>query len=84
MYVIVKIYFFAKAREIVGKHEAELEISNVISYPELLDKIVQEFNLTSIRNTFILALNKEYIEEDEVITLKPGDELAVIPPLSGG
>lgn len=32
----------------------------------------------------VLALNQEYIEKDSVEPLKDGDEVALIPPISGG
>ena len=31
-----------------------------------------------------LALNEEYIPEGEVLPLKAGDVVALIPPISGG
>lgn len=32
----------------------------------------------------MLALNEEYIQSDDIIRLKNGDVIAVIPPISGG
>jgi len=34
--------------------------------------------------TLILAINEEYVDLDDRLTLKAGDEIALIPPLSGG
>ena len=34
--------------------------------------------------SMVLALNQEYVDMDTVITLHNDDEIAVIPPLSGG
>ena len=44
------------------------------------------FSLEVISDNFVLALNEQYILPDQLnkITLKAGDELAIIPPLSGG
>ncbi|KAJ8924412.1 hypothetical protein NQ315_007208 [Exocentrus adspersus] len=59
-------------------------VSSPIPYNLLLEKIVTTFSLESIQNNIILALNEQYCDSNTIITLKPGDELAVIPPLSGG
>ncbi len=32
----------------------------------------------------VLALNQEYLEKDATTGLKAGDEIAIIPPISGG
>lgn len=37
-----------------------------------------------VLGTCVLALNQEYVEQGAAIPLRTGDELAVIPPLSGG
>jgi len=44
------------------------------------------FRLKPIENNILLALNREYIElsDESVLTLRSADEIAVIPPLSGG
>lgn len=40
--------------------------------------------LASIKDTMNLAVNEAYLDMAEVISLKDGDEIAVIPPISGG
>ena len=42
------------------------------------------FRLQTIRNSAILSINQTYIEKDTSVTLSSGDEIAFIPPLSGG
>ena len=34
--------------------------------------------------SMVLALNQEYVDMDSIVTLHDDDEIAVIPPLSGG
>ena len=34
--------------------------------------------------SIVLAVNEEYIEPGEKVDLKAGDEVAFIPPISGG
>ncbi len=43
------------------------------------------FRLEVIQESMILAVNQEYIEtKEEQIDLCAGDEIALIPPISGG
>lgn len=79
----LKILFFAKSRELVGKDYAILTVPEKISYGHLLDIVVKEYSLELIKDSIILALNEEFCTEKE-FEIRPGDELAVIPPLSGG
>jgi len=46
-------------------------------YPKLANLVQDEENLT-------LALNEEYVPMGEVLKLKGGDTVALIPPISGG
>lgn len=80
----VKILFFAKAREIIGRKECYITVPRSVSYTNLTDKIIGQFKLESIRDTLILAVNEEFIPSDRILTLSEKDEIAVIPPLSGG
>nr|CAH7763140.1 unnamed protein product [Callosobruchus chinensis] len=84
MPVAVHILFFAKAREIVGKTETKFLTDSPIKYSDLLKLIVDEYSLNEIQNNVILSVNEEYCDAESILTLKQGDEIAVIPPLSGG
>lgn len=46
-------------------------------FPKLSSLVLDEESLT-------LALNEEYVQTGEVIKLKAGDIIALIPPISGG
>lgn len=46
-------------------------------YPKLEQMVLDEDNLT-------LALNEEYVPAGQVLPLKQGDTVALIPPISGG
>lgn len=41
-------------------------------------------SLQVIAENIILSLNEEYIDDNQQLTLREGDEVAVIPPISGG
>jgi len=78
------VLFFAKAREITGCKEHELYVKRKLSSTELFDKIIHTFQLESIRNQIILAVNEEFIDLNTILVLSEKDKIAVIPPLSGG
>ena len=90
MVVTIKVLFFASAREAAGDiSNASLELTaeeaNTQSlrqklaavYPALAEMVQDEQNLT-------LALNEEYLTSGQVLPLKDGDTIALIPPISGG
>lgn len=78
------LLFFAKAREIIGRSQQPIRLPTVISAETLKEKLIILYpGLEQLGKTFILAHNEDYIETGD-ITLRTGDELAVIPPISGG
>lgn len=82
----LKLLFFAKSRELAGIDETTIDIeSEQINCSELLNKICNLHGLNVIKSSVILAINGEYCSNlSETINLKNGDEIAVIPPISGG
>lgn len=84
-FVRVKLLFFAKSRELAGLSECEIDLPETILYSKLVEYLSDTFSLQSLEKTFLVALNSDYCEESDIpIQLKNGDELAVIPPISGG
>lgn len=83
--VRVKLLFFAKSRELAGISECEIELPTKISYTDLIEQLSRAYNLESLQKTFLISLNSDYCDKSsDLIYLKEGDELAVIPPISGG
>lgn len=85
----VKVLFFAKARELAGnivQATFDLPPQEQGKYlcSDLLNLISDKYNLGLIKETIVLAVNEEYCDLNGSVTVKPGDEIAVIPPLSGG
>ena len=61
--VHVKLLFFAKSRELVGRSSGELLSPNITSYQELKDSLLTEYpQLAVIGENIVLALNEEYID----------------------
>lgn len=82
--VNVTIIFFAQARELSKVKSTTVQLPQTLLGHDLRSLLVDQFNLLSIGNVFILAVNENYISDDLQITLKAKDIVAVIPPISGG
>jgi molybdopterin converting factor subunit 1 len=81
----IKVLFFAKSREVAGLSEQDLELRDGANTEDLLCQILASHPaLESVMKTCVFALNQEYVRPQDKQPLKDGDEVAIIPPLSGG
>ena len=88
----VKILYFAKIKEIMKKGVDEIQISNsntTIKGKEVFELVINKntnlsHELKPVFDTCLISLNDEYVDRDEEITLKSGDELSILPPISAG
>ncbi|MBI2909687.1 MAG: molybdenum cofactor biosynthesis protein MoaE [Chloroflexi bacterium] len=70
-------------RELAGKERLELDVEGASSVASLLGKIKGQFpKLAALSDSLMVAVNAEYVTLDYI--LKEGDEVALIPPVSGG
>ena len=80
----VELKLFAIFRERAGRDSVALEVPEGSSVADVLAAARHEPGLGEIleRMPARAALNREYVSEDAVVS--DGDELALIPPVSGG
>src|SRR3954453_3529641 len=75
---MVRVRLFAGLRERAGRQELELELPDDACVGDALAAVGE---LTA-GVPVVMAVNREYADEGD--RLSPGDELALIPPVSGG
>lgn len=82
----VKILLFAKAREIVGASEIAVDIEGQTTTHEALIAFLGNTAYPALKpvlSSCILAINQEYSTNLTDI-IRETDEVALIPPISGG
>lgn len=79
----VKLLFFASCKDIAGCRETEIEIDEGATVGEMRKTVFARFpDLKGLGKTLSVAVNAEYA--DATAVLCDGDEIAFIPPVSGG
>jgi molybdopterin converting factor subunit 1 len=79
----VKVRYLGMLREIAGRDDESVEISEGAPLAELYAVLQERMpQLQNFRQAIALAVNYEYSAADT--PLRDGDEIALIPPVSGG
>ncbi|KAJ3605320.1 hypothetical protein NHX12_027369 [Muraenolepis orangiensis] len=85
-YVAVTVLYFAKSAELTG-HRSEVALLPVATSSGQLWARLLELHpsLAALQDQVVLAVRQQYVAlGDQSIILADGDEVAVVPPLSGG
>ena len=77
------VKLFAILREKAGTSDLTLELPEAATVADLLEEVTSRYPelLDSASHTMV-AVNTEYVQETQ--PLRDGDEVALIPPVSGG
>jgi len=79
----VRVKFFAILRERAGAAEISKEISDGSTVAQLWESLQKDHpKLAGPTFRLLYAVNQNYVTPEQV--LKDGDEVAIIPPVSGG
>ena len=80
----VTVRLFAVLRERVGSDSIEVELDDGATVAEALERLAERPELGDLleRMPVRMAVNRDYADGDTA--LAPGDELALVPPVSGG
>lgn len=79
----VTIRLFAKLKEIAGASVLALDLPPGTTAAHALSAVFDEApHIAALRDSLLFAINRTYVAADTC--LRDGDELAFIPPVSGG
>ncbi len=80
---MIRVLLFGAAADRVGARRIELPMDGGTTLGELWPLLAERHpELVPMRDTLAFAVNGEYARMDEDVS--PGDEVAVLPPVSGG
>ncbi|GAB3316391.1 molybdopterin converting factor subunit 1 [Larkinella ripae] len=78
----VSVQLFGITREIVGSSALTLDLPQSGQVDDLLTHLKAHYPALNGLRSLLVAVNGEYAETDQL--LNPNDEIALIPPVSGG
>jgi molybdopterin converting factor subunit 1 len=80
----IDVRLFAMLREHAGSDSVTVEVPDGATVRDAVDAVGRTHGLTDVieRMSVVMAVNREYADDDA--RLSEGDELALIPPVSGG
>ena len=79
----VKVLLFARLSELAGTRQTQIEIGEGLTVADAYAILSDRYpGLEPLRASVMYAVNSEYVSANQ--PLSPGDELALIPPVSGG
>lgn len=79
----IKVLFFASCRDLIGTGEREMTLPDGATVTDLISKLASEqARFTDMAPSLMISINQEYVERDA--ELQDGNEIAFIPPVSGG
>jgi len=79
----IHVRFFASVRERLNRSEASCSVAMGATVSDVLDQLCQQYPaLEIVRGSLSVAVNREYV--DATHRLSENDEVALIPPVSGG
>jgi molybdopterin synthase sulfur carrier subunit len=78
----INLKLFGITREIVGKSEDNLKIDQTLNVREFLNTLKTQYPALGELSSILVAVNNEYADGEMILT--NNDEVALIPPVSGG
>ena len=78
----IDILAFGITKDILGNTLVNIDIPEGSSVQQLKEKLIATYPKMQELTCLLIAVNEEYGDEQQII--QAGDEIALIPPVSGG
>jgi MoaD family protein len=79
----IRVHFYSQLRDLAGGANFEVELPDKARVSDLLEELYRERPALRSRDKSILVgAGVEFVDRN--YTLKPGDEISVMPPVQGG
>ena len=76
------VLLFGITRDLVGQNRLTVDLPANSRVADLMASLHQQYPTLAGVQSILIAVNSEYADAD--LMLKPTDEIALIPPVSGG
>jgi molybdopterin converting factor subunit 1 len=78
-----RVRLFARLADLAGSRETEVELGEGLTASGVFSQLASRYpELAGLDGIVRFAVNAEYVAPDHPV--RPGDEVALIPPVSGG
>jgi MoaE-MoaD fusion protein len=79
----VQVLFFGQLKDLTGRSSESLPLAERATLSDVLQHYADKFpDIRKLSSSLALSINREYATQDA--PLKDGDEVALLPPVSGG
>lgn len=78
----VSVLFFGVSSDLAGRASAEMELKEQADVTSFKSQLFSEFPGMKNLSDFAVAVNEAYSNDSD--SIKDGDEIAILPPVSGG
>jgi sulfur-carrier protein len=77
------VQFYAQLRDFTRTQSADVELTNGAKVSDLLHELYQQFpTLRAQDKSILIGVGVEFVDRNH--ELKPGEEIAIMPPVQGG
>ena len=79
----IHVQFYAQLRDLIGSREMEIDLAEDATVRDLLEKIYsKQPALRSHDKSILIGAGLKFVDRNH--KLKPGEEIAIMPPMQGG